>query len=256
MPKLERGPTEIRMTQAITVSSVAFETLRQLDTCSVSNAIERLNVRLRNEGFVSGAVDCRFPNLPPLLGYAVTGRIRTSSPPMRGSCYYDRMDWWNYLASMPEPRVMVIQDADHTPGLGALVGEIHATLARALNCLGCVTNGAVRDLNAVESLGFHLFSGSVSVSHAYAHIIDFGKPVEIGNLVIQPADLIHADRHGVHVIPIEIAEELPAVTRRILEEERELIRFCRSSNFSLQDLPEHLRVAEQRDSESRSLPIS
>ena len=103
------------------VSNAVLENLRLLDTCSVSNAIERFNVRLRNEGFVSGAMKCRFPKLPPMLGYAVTGRVRTSTAPARGGCYFDRMDWWEYLASIPEPRIIVLQDVDRTPGLGALV---------------------------------------------------------------------------------------------------------------------------------------
>ncbi len=224
------------------MSPRAFEEIRQLDTCVVSNAIERFSVRLRNEGFVSRAVRCRFPRLPPMLGYAATARIRASSAPIKGCCYFDRMDWWSWLASMPEPRVLVLQDADHSPGLGALVGEIHATIAQALNCAGCVTNGAVRDLAAVEELGFPVFSGSVAVSHAYAHIVEFGNPVEIGGLVIHAGDLIHGDRNGVHAIPLEIAEAVPKEAQRIQEEERQLIGFCRSKGFSLKGLSDHLEA--------------
>ena len=189
------------MTQPTVVSSADLEKLKAFDSCTVSNAIERLDVRLRNEGFVSGAARCRFPRLPPMVGYAATARIRTASPPMSHRCYYDRMDWWNYVASLPEPRVMVLQDADHKPGLGAFVGEIHAAIGVALNCVGCVTNGAVRDLPAVEALGFQLYAGHTSVSHAYAHIIEFGEPVEIGGLKISSGDLLHGDRHGVLTIP-------------------------------------------------------
>ncbi len=96
------------------------------------------------------------------------------------------MDWWDYVASLPEPRVLVLQDCDHRAGVGAFVGEIHANIGSALKCVGCVTNGAVRDLTEVEALGFHLFSGSVSPSHSYAHIVEFGEPVEIGGLKISP----------------------------------------------------------------------
>jgi regulator of RNase E activity RraA len=150
------------------------------------------------------------------------------------------MDWWSYAASLPEPRVMIIEDVDHTPGVGALVGEIHAVIAQAMNCVGCVTNGAVRDLEAVEALGFPLFAGSVAVSHSYAHIIDFGGPVDLGGLMIRPGDLIHGDRHGVHVIPLEIAEEVPGTARQIQNEERELIAFCRSGDFSLKALSDRM----------------
>jgi regulator of RNase E activity RraA len=138
------------MTKA-TLTSADFERIRELDTCTASNAIERFNVRLRNEGFTSGAIHCRFPHLPPMLGYAVTGRIRTCSAPMTGRCYFDRIDFWKYVTEIPQPRVIVLEDMDHVPGCGAMVGEIHATIGMALHCVGHVTNGAVRDLAAVEA---------------------------------------------------------------------------------------------------------
>ena len=223
------------------LSSSDFERIRQLDTCAVSNAIERLNVRLRNEGFVSNAVHCRFPNFAPMLGYAATGRIRTSVPPFSGNSYHDRMGFLNYVASMPEPRVLVLQDVDRVVGLGALMGEIHATISQATGCVGCVTNGAVRDLPAIEATGFHLFSGSLAVSHAYAHIVEFGQPVEIGGLKIYPGDLIHGDRHGVLTIPLSIAAQVPGVAAELLREERELIAFCRSPEFSMEGLSQKLQ---------------
>jgi 4-hydroxy-4-methyl-2-oxoglutarate aldolase len=227
------------MPRALSVADL--EKLKALDTCTVSNAIERLDVRLRNEGFVAGVVQARFPNLPPMVGYAATARVRTSSPPMTHRCYYDRIEWWNYVASIPEPRVMVLQDADPKPGVGAFVGEVHAAIGLALECVGCVTNGAVRDLAAVEAMRFQLFAGGVSPSHSYAHIIEFGEPVEIDGLKIASGDLIHGDRNGVLTIPAQIAKEVPAVACQIVAEERELIEFCRSPAFSLQELTERLR---------------
>ncbi len=198
-------------------------------------------MRLRNEGFISGTVHCQFPHLPPMAGYAATARIRTASPPMAHRCYYDRMDWWSYVATVPEPRILVLQDIDPHPGFGALVGEIHATIAQALKCVGCVTNGAVRDLAAIERLAFPLFAGGVSVSHSYAHVVEFGEPVEIGGLKIASGDLLHGDRHGVLAIPASIAATIPAEAAKLLEGERELIAFCRSPEFSLQELAERIQ---------------
>jgi len=134
----------------------------------------------------------------------------------------------------------VVEDADPRPGLGAFVGEIHATIGLALDCVGCVTNGAVRDLPAVEALGFQLFAGSLAVSHAYAHVIDFGEPVEVGGLKIHSGDLIHGDRHGVLTIPVEIAADVPEQASKILAEERELMEFCRSRKFTLEELAKRL----------------
>src|SRR5579862_3675788 len=106
------------MTRQSVLPPADLKKLAALDTCTVSNAIERLDVRMRNEGFAAGSVTCQFPRLGPMVGFAATGRIRTASPPMTHRCYYDRMDWWTYVASVPEPRVIVIQDVEPTPGVG------------------------------------------------------------------------------------------------------------------------------------------
>jgi 4-hydroxy-4-methyl-2-oxoglutarate aldolase len=222
-------------------SPVDLDKLKEFDSCTISNAIERLNVRLRNEGFLSGVSRCRFPKFPPMVGYAATARIRSASPPMSHRCYYDRMDWWNYVASVPEPRVLVLQDADHNPGLGAFVGEIHAAIGVALNCVGCVTNGAVRDLSAVEAMGFQMYANHTSVSHAYAHIVDFGEPVEISSLKISSGDLLHGDRHGVVNIPLSVANQVPNIATKIKAEELALVQFCHSPGFSLQELAERIQ---------------
>ncbi|HLK18704.1 MAG TPA: RraA family protein [Bryobacteraceae bacterium] len=227
------------------VSDSVFAQLKALDTCTTSNAIERLNVRLRNEGFITGTLRCRFPAFPTMLGYAVTGRIRTDSPPMSGRCYYDRMDFWKYFTTVPEPRVLVLEDFDHKPGVGAFVGEIHATIALALRCVGYVTNGAVRDLQAVKALGFHLFAGNAAVSHAYAHLVDFGDPVTLGGLKISPGDLIQGDCHGVQTIPLDIAADVPQEANKLMRAERELKEFCQSPQFSLEALAEKLTKSRQ-----------
>ena len=223
------------------LSHTVFEKIRKLDTCTVSNAIERLKARPRNEGSVSGsAVHCMFPELPPILGYAVTGRMRSTTQPARGRAYHENMHWWQYVASFPEPRIMVVQDADEFPGAGALVGELHAEIGGALHCVGYVTNGSVRDLPAVRAVGFQLFAGIVSVTHMYAHIAEYGEPVEIGGLTISPGDLMHGDCHGVHLIPFSVASEIPEKALKILDEERQLVTLCRSPEFSLDRLDKKL----------------
>jgi 4-hydroxy-4-methyl-2-oxoglutarate aldolase len=213
-----------------------LEAIRGLDTCTVSNAIETFNLRLRNEGFADASIRCIFPHLPPMLGYAVTGRVRCSGPPPVGHTYFDRTDWWDHLLSIPAPRVVVMEDIDGKPGLGAFAGEVHANILLALGCAGVVTNGAVRDLQAVEPTGFHFFAGNVAVSHAYVHVVEFGSPVELGGLRICPGDLIHGDRHGIVSVPKEIAAEIPATAVRILERERKVIHLCRSPEFSVEKL--------------------
>lgn len=213
-----------------------LEALRRLDACLLANAIETFHERLRNEGFMGHNVRCLFPNLQPMIGYAATVKIRGSAPPTAGNLYSDQTDWWDYIESLPAPRIVVVQDVSARPGLGSLVGAVHMNILRALRCAGVVTNGSVRDIPAAESAGFHYFAGSVSVSHAYVHIVEIGKPVEIDGLKIRSGDLLHGDLHGVQNIPLDIAARVPATAAKIMAEEQALIALCRSPEFSLAKL--------------------
>jgi 4-hydroxy-4-methyl-2-oxoglutarate aldolase len=213
-----------------------LDQLRTLGTCTVSNAIEKLDVRLRNAGFTDISVRCLSPRLPPMVGYAATGRIRSAAAPTARYCYYDRLDFWDYLTTIPAPRVIVLEDLDAPPGFGALFGEIHAQIGRALGCIGYVTNGAVRDLPDIGRTGFHLFARGISPSHAYAHIVDFGAPVEVAGLGVKPGDLLHGDLHGVVSVPNAIASEIPNVAAELLAEEGELINLCQPGHFSMEKL--------------------
>ena len=215
----------------------ALEEFRNLSTCVVASAIESFSVRLPNTGFADSRIRCIFSDLPPIAGYAVTARIRSASPPMEGNGYrYARPDWWNYVLTMPRPRIVVFEDLDDTPGLGAFVGDVNANILLALGCVGVVTNGAVRDLNEIHAAGLSIFAGNVSVSHAYAHVSDFGRPVVIGGLEVRPGDLLHGDRHGVQTVPLTIAESVPAVARRILQRRQRVVSLCRSADFSVEKL--------------------
>jgi regulator of RNase E activity RraA len=221
-----------------------LEALRRLDACTLANAIETFHERLRSEGFMDSTIRCLFPHLQPMLGYAATVKIRGSAPPTVDGAYPDRTDWWDHIASQPAPRVVIIQDVATRPGLGALVGEVHLNILQALNCVGVVTNGSVRSIPAAERASFHLFSGGLSVSHAYVHIIEIGTQVEIGGLKIRSGDLLHGDLHGVQSIPPGIAAKIPAIAARISARKQELIAFCQSPDFSLEEL--RAAIAKER----------
>jgi len=222
------------MNQTLTFEEL--ESLRRLDACTLANAIETFRERLRNEGFMDSSVRCLFPRLQPMLGYAATIKIRGSAPPTADGKFPERTDWWDYILSLPAPRVVVVEDVSSRPGLGSLVGAVHMNILRALHCVGVVTNGSVRDIPAADSAGFHFFAGSVTVSHAYIHIVEIGAPVQVGGLKINSSDLLHGDLHGVQSVPLDIAARIPAVAAKIAAKEQELIALCRSPEFSLEKL--------------------
>jgi 4-hydroxy-4-methyl-2-oxoglutarate aldolase len=235
------------MNEAMTPQPLApkvLEALRHLDACTLANAIETLHQRLRNEGFADDSIRCLFPHLPPMLGYAATIKIRGSEPPTTGGIYPDRTDWWDYVLAVPPPRVIVVEDISSRPGFGSLLGAVHGNILRALGCVGAVTNGAVRDIPALEKLAFPVFAGSISVSHAYVHIVEFGHSVQIAGLAIQSGDLLHGDLHGVQAIPLNVCGRIPEAAAKIAASESKIIALCHAPGFSVQRLREAIKESK------------
>lgn len=215
-----------------------LDDLRQFDTCMIANAVETFNVRLHNTGFTSGKIWSSFPDAPPMVGYAVTAKLRSGEPPIGGGTFHDRAEFWKYIQHGPYPRVLVLEDVDRPPGRGAFIGDINAAILKALGCVAYVTNGAVRELDSVAQLGFQLFAESIAVSHAYAHIFDTGATVTVDGLEVRPGDLLHGDQHGVITIPAEIAPLIHDVAVDLRQLEAKVINFCHSPNFSIEGLAE------------------
>ena len=186
---------------------------------------------------MSMEIRCLFPELGPMVGYAATGTIRAKRPG-----HGDQTALYQHVPDMPLPRVVVVQDLDEPPGDGSLWGEVNATIFGALGCTGCVTNGCVRDLKEARAMGFHFFARGPGVSHAYVRVESAGQPVTVGGLSVSPGNLIHADQHGVLLIPREVAGELPAAAERVIAAEQGLLRWVRSSDFDADELIERRRV--------------
>jgi len=209
-----------------------LESLRRWSTCAISNGIELFNIRPRNEGFMLPEIQCIFPELGAMIGYAITAVISADSPEGRR---IQPPDWWEMILKIPEPRVIVIHDIDH-PVVGSFWGEVNANIHKALGCVGAVTDGSVRDLDEVREMGFHFFSSCVTVSHAYVHLVEIGIPVKVGGLVVKPGDLILGDKHGVISIPLEIARNVPKAAQLVEDWERPVINFCKSKDFTMEGL--------------------
>ena len=218
-----------------------IEALRKITSPSVANAIETFKVRPRNQGQMSSEIRALFPEMGPLVGYAVTAVIRAEPEPLEGH-RASTFGWWDYVLSIPAPRVVVVHDLDEPRGQGAQWGEVQANIHKALGCAGVVTDGSVRDLDEVRALGFQFAAAHISVSHAYVHMVDFGLPVKLGGLWVKPGDLVHADQHGVVTIPPDIAERIPEAVAKVEADERKIIDVCKSKDFSAQKLKDLYKV--------------
>ena len=103
----------------------------------------------------------------------------------------------------------MIQDIDGPDvGYGAFWGEVQSNVHKALGCLGVITDGSIRDIPQWAP-GFRALAGSIGPSHAWVHAENFGGEVRVAGMSVRSDDLVHADRHGAIVIPIDIAARIP-----------------------------------------------
>ena len=215
------------------LSADQLEALRKYNTPTIANAIEVFNLRGRHLGFLPHQIRCLSPDLGPIVGYAVTSVTRADPPTEKGPDL--NADYLRYVATQPGPKIAVGQDLDTPAGLGAQFGEVNATIHQKLGCVGHITDGCPRDLDEVAALGFSLFGLNPCVSHAYVRLVDFAKPVRLAGVEILPGDLIHADKHGVCLIPHEVAPKLLDACAEVERLEKPLLELCRSADFELEE---------------------
>jgi len=208
------------------LSKAQLEELRQFDTPTVCNAIEKFNLRKKTDGFTSPLIKAMYHDRKPIVGYACTAKISARYPgtKMNEEILYT---YYQSLLDCPSTPISIIQDIDEEP-VGSFWGEVQTTVHKALGCTGVVTNGGVRDLDEAYGLGFTYLASCTLVSHAYIHMESTGTPVEIGGLIVHPGDLIHADKHGAVLIPNEIAAQVADACRQMQEAELPVLHGCRA----------------------------
>ncbi len=218
--------------------------LREFDTPTICNALELVVPERRATGFTTQELVCAFPDLKPLVGYARTATIRAVQPSSLspGEAKELRLAYYRHVAEGAGPTIAIIQDLDPEPGFGAFWGEVNTAVHKGLGVLGCVTNGSIRDLDAIAP-DFQLIAGKVGPSHAYVHVEAIGVDVNIHGMAVRNGDLIHADRHGAVVIPIEAADKLPAAIELGSRREAVTLKAARAPGFTIEKLAEAMGTA-------------
>ncbi|HCN30643.1 MAG TPA: dimethylmenaquinone methyltransferase [Verrucomicrobiales bacterium] len=143
------------------------------------------------------------PQMGPMIGYAVTLVIEPSNAAHRKANPGAGQEYRRYLASVPGPKIVVVQDLDKPRVIGSAWGEVSANMHRALGCVGTITDGAIRDVDEMTNAGFKALARRFCVGHAHVHPVRWGCEVEVFGRRVSPGDLIHADKHGFLVIPPE-----------------------------------------------------
>ncbi|WP_437203090.1 RraA family protein [Planctomicrobium sp. SH664] len=213
------------------LSASTLHDLAKYDTPTVCNVIELFDVRPRNLGYMNDSIKACFPNLPPMVGFALTSTFRSLAPPKAGGSYGGLVEQIEAFADLPGPPVIVFQDLDE-PTASATFGEVMCTMYKSFGSAGLITSGAGRDLDQVRALNFPAFTNGTICSHGYCHIPQLNVPVTVGGIIIEPGMLLHGDLNGVTTIPIEIASEIPDACKELMDAEQVVLDYCKGTNLT------------------------
>ena len=224
----------------VTLSKDTLAELRQIDTPTVSNAIEHFTVRDPVIGYPSMELACQFPDYDPMVGYAVTctadTTTRADDRPMRSNMILDA------IQDAPKPAVLVIQYVGTDRLRSCFVGDMVCAAVQKLGGVGVVTNGGYRDKSGIRkrAAGMQVFSPGQVASHGYGVFFNVNVKVEICGLAIEPGDLLHGNESGLISIPLEIAASVIDQAKKVHEREKAYFDFLDSSSYSFEQLKKHV----------------
>jgi regulator of RNase E activity RraA len=198
--------------------------------------MEHFDVRPPTAGFASLEVRCLFPELPPMVGYAVTCIGDSTSPKMDRKSE-DRA-LYEAIRDSTKPAIVVFQNIGIDRLRSNQFGDIMVTTFQRLGAVGAVTDGGIRDLEGMRrrAPGFQMFAAGAVASGGVSITVQVGLTVAIGGMLIRPGDLLHGDANGLISIPHEIADQVAAQGEEVLRKEQAKIDFILSDEFSVESL--------------------
>jgi regulator of RNase E activity RraA len=229
------------------VTAADFAALAAFDTPTICNALEQVVPELQARGYTHRPLVCGFPEQAPIVGFARTASIRAKRPPAgtREEVRALRNAYYRYVDAGAKPSVIVIEDVDGADaGYGAFWGEVQSAIHQGLGAAGLVTNGSVRDL-AQWAPGFQFLAGAIGPSHAYANLVSYGEPVTVAGMRVQDGDVVHADRHGAVVIPVEAVPRIAEAAARVAAREARILAVARAPGCTAERLARTFEALDQ-----------
>jgi len=176
---------------------------KRWNTPTIYNGWEQITKHdASREGFNLEPTEDFMPQMGPMIGYAVTVVCEPSNAQHRKDLPDAVDESFRYIASVPGPKILVLQDLDKPATYGSYWGEVNSNRHRALGCVGTITDGGIRDVDEMADAGFKALARRLCVGHAHSWPVRWGCDVEVFGRTIKPGQLIHADKHGFLAIPI------------------------------------------------------
>jgi 4-hydroxy-4-methyl-2-oxoglutarate aldolase len=194
-----------------------FAALRKIDTPTITNVVATypknpLCLGLYNpwteNWYTDTSIRCIYPEMGAVIGHAVTCVFGLPDPNYAGRLSF--MDVIDALDAMAKPTILIIQQKwpAELMAKAGLAWEIMVTSMKAVGCIGMLSNGPSRDVDAVRRLDFQMLLGGVTAGHGEMAVQAVNVPVSVGGMDVAPGDLIHMDENGAVKFPADKAEQV------------------------------------------------
>lgn len=207
--------------------------LRSVDTGTIANAIDHLGLRPSTAGYTSSELRCLFPDLGPMVGFAVTCREDTTTPRRNGRQPFAEV--YRTCVASNGPVAVICQDVGGERLRSCHLGDMMSTLMQRIGVVGFVTDGGVRDVQGIRehAPGFHVFAAGLVPGAGESHLVDIGSPVSICGMEVRMGDLVYGDANGLITVPAEAVGDILEEAAKVREHESQLVERIRSSDFTL-----------------------
>ncbi|HLH94142.1 MAG TPA: RraA family protein [Xanthobacteraceae bacterium] len=190
------------------IADEAVARLEKLDTCAVSDALDRLNLR----GAVLG-VGPLWP-CPRIAGRCVTVKIKPAGleRPKQHLCT-------SAIAAAKEGDVIVVDNGGRIDV--AAWGGLLSLAAQVRQLRGVIVDGACRDLDESRELNFPVYGRAAVQVTARGRIMQqsFNEEIAFAGVQVHPGDLVIADASGVVFVPRSKEMEVLAQAEVLAERE-------------------------------------
>jgi len=182
------------------VSRGVLEALGDFDTPLLANTLDYISDVPTHELYMSGDICGVIPGMGPTVGVAVTCQLDTSTPGGEPSMdlYWQQLE---EMGAMDLPAVWVVETVGSRPDHECVMGDGCAKCLISAGCVGVVTNGRVRDVQGIMSVGLPVYCRGTVVHHCVLRAKAINVPVSVGGITVNPGDVIHACEEGVIKIP-------------------------------------------------------
>jgi 4-hydroxy-4-methyl-2-oxoglutarate aldolase len=215
-----------------------FAGLREVDTPTITNVVATyptnpLCLGLYNpwteNWYTDTSIRCIYPDMGPVVGYAVTCVYGMPDPN-----YPNRLTYQDVIEAMdasPKPTILVIQQKwpPEIFNKAGLAGEIMTTSAQAVGCIGLLSNGPSRDVDAIRRNKFQMLLSGVTAGHGAMGVMAVQVPVSVGGMDVAPGELIHMDENGAVKFPADKMEAVLKNARAMLDKEAEQLERLRKA---------------------------